>query len=96
MTQFDEAARKAAPFVIGIIEIMAGSGVKMFNMSEETYLCANQEVSSEIAKHFAEIEAVHKKLCELVILMSNLEDGKRVDELLADPQVKAAMERSKE
>lgn len=91
MTQFNEAARKAADTVFDWYD----------DPDEEhrvTPEFAIPILQKKIQDDFAEIEAVFGKLVELVKAYGwddDLDKIARIQELLADPQVKAAMERSK-
>jgi hypothetical protein len=106
MTQFDEAARKAAESIERAKEVN----------SDEWFLIPITEMTSIITKHYAEIEAVFQKLVELAVAIrwiiefdTNLSAGRNHlldfdmlkvkmrerDKLLSDPQVKAVMERGK-
>lgn len=130
MNPFDEAARKAmlssAAFpdrftlarkmsVNDILQTLSDEGGK----SDDYLLDFAVKIEPIIAKHYAEIEAVHKKLCELAVIVPQIlemnmqmaeqlygrdeEGGIPIPQIVSvaysivdDPQVKAAMERSKE
>ena len=62
MTQFDEAARKASN------NIFNSPNLEVLPTVEATPKKMKDDITEIIARHFAEIEAVHNKLWELVDL----------------------------
>lgn len=111
MTKFDEAAMGAAEEIEPKIDKLLASlcdslksiGALPQNICVDTYNKDSADtiryLSAIIAQHFAEIEAVFGKLVELAKTYGwddDFDKIARIQELLADPQVKAAIERSKE